>query len=159
MWAAKIRRVAGSWVGTAALIIAMNAAAQAQVPASPEAAEIAACLCLRQSVDILGADMSAKERAYGSAREEVAALDAQLQSLRAVLDVNDRRAVAEFRQLLERRDAVHRHSAGPLIGDLAVAVERYNARADEHNARCANRPRNPVLLGQVQATLICPPPN
>ena len=28
----------------------------------------------------------------------------------------------------------------------------------EYNARCADRPRNPVLLNQVQATLVCPPP-
>ena len=44
-------------------------------------------------------------------------------------------------------------------GDLAGAIERYNARVNEYNARCANRPRDAVLLSRVQATLSCPPPN
>jgi hypothetical protein len=53
--------------------------------------------------------------------------------------------------------AAFQRSTSLASGDLAGAVERYNARVNEYNARCADRPRDPVLLGRVQATLSCPP--
>lgn len=159
MSASRLRLTAVLYAGVAALAAAVPAEAQAPPPPpSPEASEIAACLCLRQAVDGLGAEMSAKQRAYDSSQSELAGLDAQLRSARATLNVDNPQAVAQFRQLLERRDAAFRQSSGPATADLAGIVERYNARSNEYNARCANRPRNPVLLGQVQATLICPPP-
>jgi hypothetical protein len=125
-------------------------------PPSAEAADIAACLCLRRQVDALGADMTARKSAYDAGLSEVGGLDSQLQSARASLNVNDPQAVAHFRQLLERRDAAYRHSSGATFSAYSSVVQRYNSRSDEYNARCANRPRNPVLLGQVQATLTCP---
>lgn len=159
MWCLKLGRIAVMCACVAALAAAAPAGAQAPPPpASPEAAEIAACLCLRQAVDALGADMTARQSAYNASRDEVAALDAQLQSARASLNVDDPRAVAQFRQLLERRDAAFRRSSGATMGEYSSVVERYNARTNEYNARCANRPRNPVLVSQVQATLACPPP-
>ena len=126
-------------------------------PASPEANEIATCLCLGQAVAALSADMAAKQRSYAAVRDELARLDAQLQSERAGMDVNNPQSVARFRQLLEQRDAAFRRSTGLATGDLSSVIERYNARVNEYNARCANRPRDPVLLGRVQATLSCPP--
>jgi hypothetical protein len=165
---AKLRHIAALSAVAAALLV--MAAAEAQVPpyppppvavpppASPEAAEIAFCLCLRQSLDAAAAEMSARQAAYQAVQSEVAALDSQLQSARATLNVDNPEAVAQFRQLLERRDAAFRQSNGSAAGDLTGAVERYNARSTEYNGSCANRPRNPVLLAQVQASLICPPP-
>jgi hypothetical protein len=74
------------------------------------------------------------------------------------MDVDNPQSVARFRQLLGQRDAVFQRSTSLAAGDLAGATERYNARVNEYNARCANRPRDPVLLDRVQATLSCPPP-
>jgi uncharacterized protein (DUF885 family) len=128
------------------------------VPPSSEAANIAACLCLQRSLDAAGAARVDRERAYEASRQEVAGLDAQLQSARATLNVDNPQAVAQFRQLLERRDAVFRQSSGPLFNQFSSAVAVYNQRIGEFNARCANRPTNPVLLAQVQATLVCPGP-
>lgn len=127
-------------------------------PASPEAAEIAACLCLQQSMNALGADMAARQRSYDELRAELTRLDVQLEQERSGLDVNNPASVARFRQLLQQRDGVFRRSTGPIAADLSSVVERYNARANEYNARCANRPRDPRLLAGVQASLICPPP-
>ena len=158
MRSSKRRRIGVLWAGAAALMAAAPALAQVPPPASPEAADIAACLCLRQAVDATGADMAAKQSAYQASQSELTALDAQLQSARATLNVDNSEAVAQFKQLLERRDVAFRQSSGAVTADLAAAVERYNGRANEYNARCANRPRNPVLLAQVQATLVCPPP-
>jgi hypothetical protein len=43
-------------------------------------------------------------------------------------------------------------------GDLSSVTERYNVRVNEYDSRCANRPPDPALLRNVQATLSCPPP-
>jgi multidrug resistance efflux pump len=107
---------------------------------------------------VLGADMAAKQRSRDEINAELSGLDAELKSARAGMDVNDPAAAARFRQLLERRDAAFRRSTGLVTGDLGSATARYNQRVNEYNSRCANRPRDPGLLGQVQATLSCPPP-
>jgi hypothetical protein len=127
-------------------------------PRSGEAGDIAACLCLRQAVDVLGADLAAKQRSRDALNAELSRLDAQLQSARAGMDVNDPAAGARFRQLLDQRDAAYRRSTGLVTGDLSSATSRYNARANEYNTRCANRPRDAALLAGVQASLSCPPP-
>ncbi|HVB15289.1 MAG TPA: hypothetical protein VNF04_02030 [Stellaceae bacterium] len=127
------------------------------LPASPETTEIAACLCLGQTVSTLSADLTAKQQAYQAAQDELARLDAQLRSARRQVDVNNPQSVAQFRQLLAQRDGAFRRDRGPVFTDMSRATERYNARISEYNARCANQPRNPDLLNQVQATLSCPP--
>jgi hypothetical protein len=144
-----------------ALLSVGVAPAEAQMPVpppSPEAADIAACLCLKQSADALGATMADRQHAYDASRQEVAGLDSQLQSARMSLNVDNPEAVAQYRQLLDRRDAAYRRSSGALFSEFRSVVARYNARIGEYNARCADRPRNPILLSQVQATLVCPPP-
>jgi multidrug resistance efflux pump len=143
----------------AGLATAPPAAAQAPPPAAAaEAGEVAACLCLGQDMERLNAEMAAAQSAYDRERDELAQLDGELAQQRAAIDVNNPAAVARFRQLLERRDALFRRSSGPQIGALSEAVARYNDRVSEYNARCASRPRDPALLAQVQARLACPPP-
>src|SRR5438105_1574061 len=163
-------RAAVLWAGVAAFAAVSPAVAQAPlyppppyqaVPApglSGEAADIAACLCLRQAVDTLGADMAGQQRSREAVNDELSRLDAELQSARAGMDVNDPAAVARFRQLLAQRDAAFRRSTGLVTGDLSSVTARYNTRVIEYNARCASRPRDPGLLAGVQATLVCPPP-
>ena len=150
-----MRGQAGLWLGLIALAAAPPVQAQAPLPA--EAADLASCLCLPRAVNALGADMSGQQGAYQAAQDELARIDAQLQSARAGIDVNNPASVAQFRQLLERRDAAFKRSTSLATGDLQAVTERYNARANEYNARCANRPRDPRLLESVQATLACPP--
>ena len=76
---------------------------------------------------------------------------------RSTIDVNNPDAVARFKALLERRDAAYRQSVGPVHADATQSTARYNARVNEYNARCANRPFNSVLVAQIQPTLSCPP--
>jgi uncharacterized protein (DUF885 family) len=140
-----------SWAGL------VPAAAQVPLPQSPEAAHIAGCLCLQRAVDALAASRVDRERAYEASRREVADADARLQSARATLNVDDPSAVAQFRQLLDQRDAAYRRSSGTLFSEYQNMVALYNERVSAYNARCADRPRDPILLNQVQATLICPP--
>jgi hypothetical protein len=137
-------------------------AARAQAPlpppgAVPEASDIASCLCLGRSVNALNAEMSRQRGAYDAHQAELARLDAQLQSARETLDVNNPEAVAEFRALLARRDAAFRRGTSLAAGGLTSVTQRYNASVGEYNGRCANRPRDPVVLRNVEATLVCPP--
>jgi hypothetical protein len=138
----------------AAAVFALAAPALAQ---GPEAADVASCLCLKQAIDMLSADLAGQQGSYGSVQDELNRLDAQLAAARANMDVNNPAAVAQYRQLLERRDAAFRRSTGLVTGDLTSTTERYNARVGEYNARCAGRPRDPAFVAGVQARLSCPP--
>ncbi|MGE5270617.1 MAG: hypothetical protein ACM3JG_13200 [Thiohalocapsa sp.] len=157
----------GLWAAAVALAAMAQAHAQVPPPVVPvaplppgpagEAADIASCLCLGQTVNTLNAEMASQQGAYHASQDELARLDAQLATARASLDVNNPAAVAQFRELLGRRDAAFRRSTSLATGTLNSVVGRYNARVNEYNARCANHPRDPVLLRSVQATLVCPP--
>jgi multidrug resistance efflux pump len=129
--------------------------ASAQVP--PEVAEIGACLCLQQAVAALSAEMNAKKQALDAVTRQLADFDSQLARERSTLNVNNPDAVARYKALLEQRDGAYRQSIGPVHADATQATARYNARINEYNARCANRPFNSAIVAQVQATLTCPP--
>jgi hypothetical protein len=150
-----IGRWAGAFgAGLAALLVAR--AATAQMPASPEAAAIAECLCLKEAVDRAGVEMTVKRRGLDQVRAELARIDAELNSERTSLNVNDPQAVAQFRQKLEKRDELFRRSNGDVVVDVAAAVKRYNALVEDYNHRCSGRPMDPVLMSQIQANLVCP---
>jgi hypothetical protein len=123
----------------------------------PEAAEISACLCLQQAVSAFSGDMNAKKQALDAVTREVADLDAQLTRDRSTMDVNNPDAVGRFKALLERRDAAYRQSVGPVHDEAGQATARYNAKVNEYNTRCANRPFNSAVVAQIQPTLVCPP--
>lgn len=129
--------------------------AEAQV--LPEAAEISACLCLQQAVSAFSGEMTARTQALDAVTRQLADLDAQLARERSTMDVNNPDAVGRFKALLERRDAAYRQSVGPVHDAAAQATARYNAKVNEYNARCANRPFSSALVAQVQPTLTCPP--
>ena len=133
-------------------VMTLPAMAQVPVPVGPD------CVCLRVAVDALGADLAVKRQAYDGMQGEIGQIDNQLQSERSGMDVNNPEAIARFRQLLERRDALFRQSSGPVFGELSAATDRYGARVQEYNARCAGRPMDPALLAQAQARGACPPP-
>ena len=138
--------------GLAAAAMVSPAMAQMPIPGAPD------CVCLRIAVDALGADLAAKRQAYEGLQSEIGQIDSQLEGERSRMDVNSPEAIARFRQALERRDALFRRSSGPVFGELSAATDRYGARVQEYNGRCAGRPLEPALLAQAQATHACPPP-
>jgi hypothetical protein len=140
-------------LGFAGLLIPGGARAQM----APEAAEIGACLCLQQAVSTLSVEMNTRTQALDAVTRQLADLDAQVARERSTINVNNPDAVAGFKALLERRDAAYRQSMGPVHADATQATARYNARVNEYNARCANRPFNSALVAQIQPTLSCPP--
>ncbi|HMD64461.1 MAG TPA: hypothetical protein VKF83_10880 [Stellaceae bacterium] len=150
-----IRLVRGTVLGLGLVAVFAPAVARAQIP--PEAAEISACLCLQQAVSTLSAEMKAKTQALDAVNRQVADLDSQLARERSTLNVNSPDAVARYKALLERRDGVYGQSVGPVHAEAAQATARYNARVNEYNARCANRPFNSAIVTEMQAHLVCPP--
>ena len=143
-----------AFIGWAFLALFAAGVARAQV--LPEPAEISACLCLQQAVSTLSAEMNAKKQTLDAADRQLAELNDQLARDRSY-NVNDPDAVARYKALLERRDAAYRQSIGPVHADATQATARYNARVNEYNARCANRPFNSALVAEAQAHLMCPP--
>ena len=129
--------------------------ARAQAP--PEAAEINACLCLQQAVATLASEMTTQRQALDGVERQLADLDAQLARERPTVNVNNADSVARYKVLLERRDAAYRQSIGPVHADATQSASRYNARVNEYNTRCANRPFNPFMVAEIQAHLMCPP--
>jgi hypothetical protein len=144
--------------GFAAMTLALPAVAQVPVPGAP-----VDCVCLRITADALAADLAAKRQAYDSLRSEIGQIDNQLDAERAQMDVNNPagvspEATARFRQLLEHRDMLFQQSNGPAFSAMSEATNRYGARSQEYNARCAGRPMDPGLLAEAQARHACPPP-
>lgn len=130
----------------AVLCVAVAAPASAQMPPGP------GCLCLKQSMDALQSDMQARQDAYNAAQAELARLDSQLAAARAQEDVNNPQSVAQFRQLLEQRDAAYRQSNGDVITALQAATAAYNQAVGDYNTQCAGRPLPPPPPGP----LACP---
>ena len=140
----------GLMTGLAVAIVTFPATAQ--VPVGPD------CVCLRIAVDALGAELAARRQSYDGMQAEIGQIDNQLAAERNTMDVNNPAAVARFRQLLERRDALFQQSSGPGFSALSAATDRYGSRVQEWNARCAGRPMDPGVVAQARATGACPPP-
>jgi hypothetical protein len=147
----------GIALGWGLLAVLAPGAARAQVPLPPEMADIRACLCLQQAVSALSAEMNAKNQALVTVTQQLSDLDSQLARDKSMINVNNPDAVARYKALLERRDATYRQSIGPVHTEAEQATASYNARVNEYNAHCANRPFNSALVAQMQVNLVCPP--
>lgn len=152
-----IRLTRGMALGWGLLAMLAPGAARAQVPPPPEVADITACLCLQRAVSALSADMNAKDQALDTVTRQLSDLDAQLARDKSTINVNNPDAVARYKALLERRDAAYRQSIGPVHAEAEQATAGYNARVNEYNAHCANRPFNSAIVAQMQVNLVCPP--
>jgi len=128
----------GAFVCAVFSLLAVPALAQMPPPAPG-----AACWCLKQTVDASNADMTAKSAALAQARAALDQLDQQLAGMRASVDVNNPQAVAQFKQLLEQRDAAAKAAGGPALADSQAATERYNSTVAAYNAQCGGRPLPP----------------
>jgi len=147
----------GMALGWGLLAMLAPGATRAQVPPPPEVADITACLCLQRAVSALSADMNARNQALDTVTRQLSDLDAQLARDKSTINVNNPDAVARYKALLERRDAAYRQSIGPVHAEAEQATAGYNARVNEYNAHCANRPFNSAIVAQMQVNLVCPP--
>jgi len=132
--------------------LVLPALAQAPYPPGPPPAPMGyapPCLCLKQSVDAANADMGAKNAALASARAELDQLDQQLGAARSQMNVDNPQSVAQFRQLLQQRDAAANRAGGAALTDSQAATARYNSAVGAYNNQCAGRPLPPPPPGPV----------
>ncbi|MGE0725851.1 MAG: hypothetical protein AB7O45_15860 [Alphaproteobacteria bacterium] len=144
---------------TAAAILAAGIAGAApataqQVITDPQ--QIAACLCLEQSIAQNGADMGHRRQMFDQRTGELMQLDQQIQRERPQVNESDPVQVARFRDLLERRDRLAQAIDGPMIADLQASIARYNLPVEEHRIRCLGRYYDDMVMNQVRLTLACP---
>ena len=148
--------------GRAALAAALalygtTGAARAQdVVRSPE--QIRNCLCQERSVATLNNEVQAQSRAYEDRRQSFQALDRQVQSGRARVNVNSQAEIDAFKRLLERRDQAADVLAGEATRSYADAVTRYNQAVGTYNGACAGKSYDPDQLAELRRTLSCPKP-
>ena len=151
-----IRRLAiGGFVALAS--IAATAAGSAQQQVLREPAQIRTCLCLQQSLSHQASDLATRRQDYEAQRRQVDGLNAEVESQRPTVQVNDASSVAAFRQLLERRDAAQQNFANTVEPQYAALVEAYNQRVAAFNQTCGNSAYDPNVLARVQQSLACPP--
>jgi hypothetical protein len=139
----------GSAVFACAALMALPASAQMSGPG-----DAIACACLRATIDVSNAGMTAQNQALSAAQADLARLDQQLAAARGNVDVNNPQAVGQFKQLLAQRDAAFQHSTGGLVAAAQAATARHNAAVGDYNNACAGRPVPPPPPGPLS----CPGP-
>jgi hypothetical protein len=121
---------------------------------SPE--EISHCLCQNRNVDELKTALDRQFRLYEESRKRYAALEDEVDAVRARMDVRDRDQIESFQRLLDERDAAQRSFQDEATPAYNAVVQRYNGAVDAYNASCANAVFDPIVLAQVQKSLYCP---
>lgn len=130
------------------------AGAQQVLLRSPE--QITHCLCQNRLVDELKAALDRQFRIYEEARQRYAALEDQVDAVKARMNVHDRDQVELFQRLLDQRDAAQRAFQDEATPAYSAAVERYNSAVETYNGSCADAVFDPDVLAQVQVGLYCP---
>ena len=143
------------------LLIALASSASLAAPAqaqmllrSPE--QITHCLCQNRVVDELRAALDQQWRLYEESRQRYAALEGQVDAVRARMNVHDRDAIESFMRLLDERDTARRGFENEATPAYNAAVQRYNDALETYNASCAGALFDPVVLAEVQRNLYCP---
>jgi uncharacterized protein YukE len=149
----------GGWWVILGSMVALAAAASptaAQIVRSPD--EIRACLCKEQLVSTLNQNVQGEARAYEDKRRAFEALDKQVQSSRAAVNVNNSADVDAFKRLLDQRDASADALAGPATKSYADTVQRYNQAVSDYNGSCAGKSFDADAMAEQKRTLSCPRP-
>ncbi|HUZ75503.1 MAG TPA: hypothetical protein VMU87_21165 [Stellaceae bacterium] len=145
------------WGTAAAWLLAAAMASQAgaqEVLHAPDA--VRACLCRDQAMHELGASLSTERQNFEAQENAVKALDEQASAAKAKLDPADLAAREAYAELLQRRDAAHRHLAES-TPQYNAAVRRYNAAVIAYKDGCAGKSYDADTLAKVRASLSCPP--
>jgi hypothetical protein len=130
------------------------AAAQQQVIVDPQ--QIAQCLCLEQTLAQRASDMNVRRAAYDQMVAQLDQLDQRIARERAMVNESDPVQVARFRDVLDQRDRLAADLDQRVIGDLQVAVGRYNETVAQHRGSCGHRFYEQNVLERVRMTLVCP---
>jgi len=150
----KIMALAAIGVGIAAL--GAGPARAQDVLADPT--EIRACLCTQQAVTALADILHERQQAYESSQKRLAALNSELETRRAQINVYDDAQVQAYKQLLQQRDSAATAFAEEATPSYNAAVARYNEALGGYTVNCAGKSYDGTAYRSVQATLACPKP-
>jgi len=154
-----VTMISSTWRRLAAITLAstmglaLPASAQTLMR-SPQ--QISQCLCQNRAVDALKAATDRQFRLYEESRQRYAALEGQVDAVRARMDVRDREQIESFQRLLDQRDAAKRDFDERATTAYAAIVDQYNASVSAYNTMCANAQFDPTVLAKVQQGLYCP---
>lgn len=132
--------------------------ALAQAPAGAlmtDPREIAACLCLNQSLQKQEGELGATRATYEALRRSIAEQTAALNTKRPSVNVNDPSQVEAFRAEMEKRDDDEARLEQQLYPSLQAQTSAYNARVGDYARQCGGRFMDEPVLKAVQKTLVC----
>lgn len=154
---AKRTSVAATAMGALALVTlsAGGALAQSSGVLMTDPREIAACLCLNQSVQRAEGTVTAARALYEALKKSVADQDAALNAKRPTVDTNDPSAVEAFRLQMEKRDDDQNHVEQDAYPALQSKIAAYNAKVADYSQRCGGRFMDEPVLKSVQKNLVC----
>lgn len=142
--------------GAAVLVSAScGAFAQSANPLITDPREIAACLCLNQSVQRSEGGVTAARALYEALKKSVADQDAALNAKRPTVDTNDPAAVENFRLQMEKRDDDQNRVEQETYPALQSKIAAYNAKVADYGQRCGGRYMDEPVLKAVQKNLVC----
>jgi hypothetical protein len=107
---------------------------------------------------MLAEEVAARNRIYEDTRQQLAALDLDLERRRQTMNVDDPAQVEAYRERFDQRNGVFGRLNGEVTANYAAAVERYNRAVAEYNNGCSGRILDSGVVAAVTPTLACPPP-
>ncbi len=148
------------WTASLLALVAFSPVALAE-PGDPDSVltdpkEIAFCLCLEQSVAAKAAEMRSLGAVYSEETRQLAAMNADIDRKRPLVDVQNQAQIDAFKGLLEQRDAALDKYQWSTLPKYQASVARYNDKVDMVLKRCSGHPLDQAALDQAKQKLSCP---
>lgn len=115
------------------------------------------CLCQQRDLTTLLDAVHERQQNYENGQKALAALDSELATRRAAVNVYNDADVQAYKKLLQRRDDAAAAFAATTEAYNA-SVNRYNQARGAYDGRCAAKSFDQTVYNTVQANLSCPKP-
>jgi hypothetical protein len=119
--------------------------------------EIAFCLCLEQSLAARAAEMRSLGSVYTEETQQLAAMNADIDRRRPLVDVQNQAQIEAFKTVLEQRDQALDKYQWSTLPKYQASVVRYNEKVDIMLKRCSDHPLDQAALDQAKQRLVCTP--
>jgi hypothetical protein len=100
--------------------------------------------------------VDAETQHHQDIQSRLSALDQQLATSKANVDVNQPDQVDAYRRLVEERERTMADLYYNLTPRLKQLVDSYNADSSSYNAFCTTRPLDATAVASAKASLACP---
>jgi hypothetical protein len=153
--------------GTGATLVVPNGANVIVLPPPPpppapvasggstDATLIAGCLCAQQRVQDLHKKAMEAQRAFKQAQASLDAMNHQLETSKASVNVNDPQQVDAQRGLVEQDEQAKTTLYSTTLPATQASVDTYNQAVSDYNSRCINKIFDSAAFSAVTQTLNC----